>query len=218
MLEQTKRGHHTITARGVEVLGQNLESIDNRFLKQLRESVKPSDINPTPENPPLPPLGTQDDVQLNFTEDEQTLLKAIETPSSHIDTIARTTQLPIAKVSSLLSMLELKGIVEQMPGKQFGKVDRGMTPGPLHEGGATVVERQSKHLGESSTPRSSHETNESEPVTPSPAPSENENTPFAVVETHSVNVGTLGHTAQEPMVIATAIQTAWDPVKKKNAS
>ena len=215
LIESTRRGYHRITARGVEVLGQNLESIDNRFLKQLRESLEPSDNNPIPENSPLPRLGTQNDAQLNVTEDEKTLLKAIETPSSHIDTIVRATRLSIAKVSSLLSMLELKGIVEQMPGKQFGKVERGMKPDPLHEGGATVVERQSKHFGEISTSRSVNETNESEPVTPPPAPSENENTTFAVVETHSANVGTLAHTAQEPIVITTAIRTAWDPVKKK---
>ena len=39
-----------ITARGVEVLGQNLESIDNRFLKQLRESLESSDIHLSPKS------------------------------------------------------------------------------------------------------------------------------------------------------------------------
>ena len=43
LIESTRRGYHRITARGVEVLGQNLESIDNRFLKQLRESLESSD-------------------------------------------------------------------------------------------------------------------------------------------------------------------------------
>ena len=215
LLESRRHGYCNITTLGLEVLKQNPESIDNSLLNQLRESLEPSDNNPTPENPPLPPLGTQNDAQLNVTEDEETLLKAIETPSSHIDTIVRTTRLPIAKVSSLLSMLELKGIVEQMPGKQFGKVELGMKPDPLHEGGATVVERQSKQFGESSTPRSANETNDSEPVTAPPALIENENTTSATVETHSANVGTLAHTAEEPMVIATAMRTAWDPVEKK---
>lgn len=57
----------------------------------------------------------------DLTPDEKTVFDAIETPSSHIDTIVRTTQLPIGQVSSVLLMLELKGIVQQLPGKQFTK-------------------------------------------------------------------------------------------------
>ena len=57
----------------------------------------------------------------DLTPDERTVFDAIEAPSSHIDTIVRTTQLPISKVSSVLLMLELKDIVQQLPGKQFTK-------------------------------------------------------------------------------------------------
>ena len=56
-----------------------------------------------------------------LTPDERTVFDAIEVPSSHIDTIVRTTKLPISQVSSVLLMLELKGIVQQLPGKQFTK-------------------------------------------------------------------------------------------------
>ncbi|MCY4554097.1 MAG: DNA-processing protein DprA [Candidatus Poribacteria bacterium] len=56
-----------------------------------------------------------------LTPDERTIFDAIEAPSSHIDTIVRTTQLPIGQVSSILLMLELKGIIQQLPGKQFAK-------------------------------------------------------------------------------------------------
>ena len=59
----------------------------------------------------------------DLTPDERTVFDAIESPSSHIDTIVRTTQLPIGQVSSVLLMLELKGIVKQLPGKQFTKSD-----------------------------------------------------------------------------------------------
>ena len=55
----------------------------------------------------------------DLTPDEKIVYEAIETPSSHIDTIVRTTQLPISQVSSVLLMLELKGVVQQLPGKQF---------------------------------------------------------------------------------------------------
>ena len=57
----------------------------------------------------------------DLTDDEKTVFNAIEVPSSHIDTIVRTTQLPISQVSSLLLMLELKGAIQQLPGKQFTK-------------------------------------------------------------------------------------------------
>ena len=57
----------------------------------------------------------------DLTPDEKTIFEAIEVPSSHIDTIVRTTQLPISQVSSVLLMLELKGVVQQLPGKQFTK-------------------------------------------------------------------------------------------------
>ena len=60
-------------------------------------------------------------VELNLTPDEQTVLSAMDADSVHIDEITRVTQLPIGKVSSLLVMLELKGVVQQLPGKQFVK-------------------------------------------------------------------------------------------------
>ena len=63
----------------------------------------------------------QPKTNLNLTPDEQAVLSAIDTSEVHIDQITRVTQLPIGKVSSLLVMLELKGIVQQLPGKQFVK-------------------------------------------------------------------------------------------------
>ena len=56
-----------------------------------------------------------------LSADEQVVLEAIDLPCSHIDQIARTAALPMNKVSSTLVMLELKGIVQQMPGKQFAR-------------------------------------------------------------------------------------------------
>ena len=63
----------------------------------------------------------QPKANLNLTPDEQTVLSAMDADSVHIDEITRVTQLPIGKVSSLLVMLELKGVVQQLPGKQFVK-------------------------------------------------------------------------------------------------
>ena len=72
----------------------------------------PADVQPIQSAPPP-----------GLTSDERTVFDAIEIPSSHIDTIVRTTKLPISQVSSVLLMLELKGIVQQLPGKQFTKAN-----------------------------------------------------------------------------------------------
>ena len=85
-------------------------------------SVEKSPVEPVPSQPspeaqqPVPTPPPPD-----LTPDEKTIFDAIEVPSSHIDTIVRTTQLPISQVSSVLLMLELKGVVQQLPGKQFAK-------------------------------------------------------------------------------------------------
>ena len=76
-------------------------------LDNLPQSKAGFDSNPAPS------------VQL--TPDEGVVLAAIDSPTSHIDQIVRTAQLPINRVSSILLTLELKGIVEQLPGKQFAK-------------------------------------------------------------------------------------------------
>jgi DNA processing protein len=56
-------------------------------------------------------------------EDERALLEIIEFNPIHIDQIISMTSLSPAKVSSLLLNLELKGIVNQLPGKWFVRSD-----------------------------------------------------------------------------------------------
>ncbi len=86
-------------------------------------TVEKRDTKLTSTHPPSEvPQSTQSIPPPNLTPDEKTVFEAIEVPSSHIDTIVRTTQLPIGQVSSVLLMLELKGVVQQLPGKQFTKV------------------------------------------------------------------------------------------------
>ncbi|GAE90633.1 hypothetical protein [Acetivibrio straminisolvens] len=52
-------------------------------------------------------------------EDEKKIVEYLRLESMHIDTIARKTGFSIQLVNSILVMLELKGIVEQLPGKIF---------------------------------------------------------------------------------------------------
>ena len=87
----------------------------DRISKQPDKTARPQSIEKRSTSTPQPKAN------FNLTPDEQTVLSAMGTDSIHIDEITRVTQLPIGKVSSLLVMLELKGIVQQLPGKQFVK-------------------------------------------------------------------------------------------------
>ena len=82
--------------------------------KSPAEPISPQPSREAQQPVPAPPPP-------DLTPDEKTIFDAIEMPSSHIDTIVRTTQLPISQVSSVLLMLELKGVIQQLPGKQFTK-------------------------------------------------------------------------------------------------
>ena len=108
----------------------------NRIQSDVPTSSIPSVETESSQAPPIEksdpkPLATQPSSEVQqpiqsvpppgLTPDERTIFDAIEVPSSHIDTIVRTTQLPISLVSSTLLMLELKGIIQQLPGKQFTK-------------------------------------------------------------------------------------------------
>ncbi len=105
---------------------QSLTSASSRSDIKIGSAQEPSVEKHSPKSvSPHPPAEAQQPVQSapppDLTPDEKTIFDAIESPSSHIDTIVRTTQLPINQVSSLLLMLELKGIIQQLPGKQFAK-------------------------------------------------------------------------------------------------
>ena len=94
--------------RGTETPLVNRDNLEGTS-STLPKSTETDKKKPLPKPPP------------DLTADEKTVFDAIEVPSTHIDAIVRTTQLPISQVSSALLMLELKGAIEQLPGKQFAK-------------------------------------------------------------------------------------------------
>lgn len=87
--------------------------VNNTEFKRFDDAVTNATTENTNTTPAIPPP--------DLTTDEKTVFNAIEIPSSHIDAIVRTTDLPISQVSSVLLMLELKGIIQQLPGKMFSK-------------------------------------------------------------------------------------------------
>ena len=143
IFSELSTGTHRLINDGAKLINtvdDLLNELPPHVLSQIQPQTSPSPVpdtkamstQPTPVEksntelvPPQPSPGAQQSVSAppppDLTPDEKTIFDAIEVPSSHIDTIVRTTQLPISQVSSVLLMLELKGIVQQLPGKQFTK-------------------------------------------------------------------------------------------------
>ncbi len=51
--------------------------------------------------------------------DERKVYELLSSDPCHVDVICNQADMPASKVSSILMMLEVKGLVEQLPGKQF---------------------------------------------------------------------------------------------------
>ena len=106
-----------IQSQASPILVPDMEAKPPQASPVEKSDTEPVSPQPTPEA--RQPVSTPPPPEL--TPDEKTIFDAIEVPSSHIDTIVRATQLPIGQISSVLLMLELKGVVQQLPGKQFTK-------------------------------------------------------------------------------------------------
>jgi DNA processing protein len=57
--------------------------------------------------------------KVDLTEDEKLLVQNLGSEPMHIDELTRKVKLPLNRVMALLTGLELKGVVQQMPGKRF---------------------------------------------------------------------------------------------------
>jgi DNA processing protein len=133
IFSKLSRGTHRLINQGAHLVN-TIDDILDAIPRHYLESVpRPSPSDHPEERQSLPSRKGEDDTvltnvpkpaptpQLQLSTDERTVLDAVAAPHSHIDEIARTTQLPINKVSGILVMLELKGAVQQLPGKQFAK-------------------------------------------------------------------------------------------------
>ena len=134
IFSELSAGTHRLINDGAKLINtvdDLLNELPPRVLTQIQPQASPSPVPDTEAGPvqastvekndTKPALSQPTPPPPDLTTDEKTIFDAIEVPSSHIDTIVRTTQLPIGQVSSVLLMLELKGIVQQLPGKQFTK-------------------------------------------------------------------------------------------------
>ena len=140
IFSNVSRGTHSLINQGATLINSVddiLDALPQDYTGILRQ--EPATRQPTPgpdrgskrfdrtahpqstEAKSTPASQSNTQAELDLTPDEQAVLATMDASSIHIDQIARDTQLPIGKVSSLLVMLELKGIVQQLPGKQFVK-------------------------------------------------------------------------------------------------
>ena len=140
IFSNVSRGTHSLINQGATLINSVddiLDALPQDYTGILRQ--EPATRQPTPgpdrgskrsdkttrpqsvEAKSTPASQSNTQAELDLTPDEQAVLATMDASSIHIDQIARDTELPIGKVSSLLVMLELKGIVQQLPGKQFEK-------------------------------------------------------------------------------------------------
>ena len=76
-----------------------------------------------PGKPAAPPAPAPPPDPVNLTEDQRRILDAIGAYSAHVDDITEQTGLPMARVLSQLTILEIRGLVRHEAGKRFARTE-----------------------------------------------------------------------------------------------
>ncbi len=106
---------YSINSRGTNKLikeGAKIVTCVEDILEELR--VFDDGAGPAGKKP-----NKRENLYKGLDEDEKKIAEQLENASLHIDFISEKTGLSIQAVNSVLVMLEMKGVVEQMPGKIF---------------------------------------------------------------------------------------------------
>jgi len=107
VFSKMSQGTHNLIKQGAALVETVEDIIDALSL----------DIPRAPETKAAPEIEKPPDIKLG--DEEQAVWDVLTQTPMHIDDIARLSNLTASKVSSTLVMLELKGIVQQLPGKMF---------------------------------------------------------------------------------------------------
>jgi DNA processing protein len=100
-------GPHRLLKQGAKLV----ESAED-VLEEIRPLIRPS-WTPAPEAK----KGFSSTQEVS--SEEAVLLQSLDQHPRHIDEICRALQWPVSQVMSILLALELKGAVQQLPGKYF---------------------------------------------------------------------------------------------------
>lgn len=80
--------------------------------------VPEPETEPSPEGPQKPKISREEQTSL-FTDDELTLLLALNKGSLSADELVERTQIPVNRVQSALTLLQIQGAVSEGPGRRF---------------------------------------------------------------------------------------------------
>ena len=67
-------------------------------------------------------LETMREAEPRLNDDERAILEALSVEGIDLERVCGQTSLPPERISSALTMLQLKGVVEQLPGNRFAKI------------------------------------------------------------------------------------------------
>ena len=65
---------------------------------------------------------TTSKIEPELSSEERSILEALSVEGVDLEQVLNTTKLPPEKISSGLTMLQLKGVVEQLPGNRFARI------------------------------------------------------------------------------------------------
>ncbi len=106
------KGTHRLIREGAKLV-ENTQDILEEILPQV--NIKPAPVGPADEAPVERCPGISEALKA----DEQAILKVLGGKPIHVDTLAADTGYQIQDLLGTLMSLELKGYVEQLPGKKF---------------------------------------------------------------------------------------------------
>lgn len=94
-------------------------------LQAIKSQLRPRALKET-NSSPEPPKGEAVGFSPNLDGDEAVLYDTLSNDASHIDDLARSLGWDVGRVSSLLGLLEMRGLVERQAGARFRRAE-GMT-------------------------------------------------------------------------------------------
>jgi len=100
-------GTNKLIKRGAKLV-EGVDDILEEILPQIEKGVRKPDA-PKPER----------DLRAELTQEEEAIYRLLSYEPKHIDIISRESRLPPNRILSILLGMEIKGVIRQLPGKNF---------------------------------------------------------------------------------------------------